>query len=138
MKKFAQIDNGVVTGHLETSGNHFANLPAGRVMLAVDAFPPLLSTYDEATGTFAPPLPPPDFGATVGPRDFLLLFTQVERKAIRAAAKVDDDVADVMALAEAPQAIRLKHPTTIASLTVLVSKGLLTQARADAITNAQA
>lgn len=94
--------------------------------------------YDLDTDTFTPPPPPPDYGATVGPRDFLLLFTPAERKAIRAMAKVDEDVADVMALAETPQPIRLKHPTTIASLDLLVTKGLLTAVRAAAIQNSNA
>lgn len=136
MKKFTQIDNGIVTGLLEATEAP-KKLPANRSFVEVEDFPPLLSSYDAALNAFTAPAPPPDFGATVGPRDFLLLFTQAERKAIRVAARNDDDVADVMALAETPQQIRLKHPTTLASLTILVSKGLLTQARADAIANSK-
>jgi hypothetical protein len=61
------------------------------------------------------------------------LFTGPERKAIRLAAKTDDDVADWFAIAQVPEPIRLKHPTTIGGLNFIVSKGLLTAARRDAI-----
>lgn len=90
-------------------------------------------TYDAATDTFSAPAAPPDYGKTVSAREFLQLFTGPERKAIRLAAKTDDDVADWLALAQVPEPIRLKHPTTIGGLNFVVAKGLLTQARRDAI-----
>lgn len=136
MKKFVQLDGGVVTAYLETDDAP-SKLPAGRAFAEVDEFPALLSTYDSATKRFTPPPAPPDFGATVGPRDFLLLFTADERKAIRRRAATDEDVADVIKLAETPQPIRLKHPTTLASLAVLAAKGLITSARVTEIQNAQ-
>lgn len=90
-------------------------------------------TYDAASDTFVALPAPPDYGATVSSRDFLLKFTAAERKAIRAAVKVDDDVADWYSIAQVPEPIRLQHPTTLAGLDFLVSKGLLTAARRDAI-----
>lgn len=90
-------------------------------------------TYDPATDTFSPPPAPPDYGKTISAREFLQLFTGPERKAIRLAAKTDDDVADWLALAQVPEPIRLKHPTTLGGLNFVMAKGLLTQARRDAI-----
>jgi hypothetical protein len=90
-------------------------------------------TYDAATDTFSAPPAPPDYGRTVSSREFLQLFTSPERKAIRLAAKTDDDVADWLALAQVPEPIRLKHPTTIGGLNFVVAKGLLTPARRDVI-----
>lgn len=92
-------------------------------------------SYDSQTGTFTPPPAPPDYGRTVDAREFLQLFTQAERKAIRNAGKTDDDVSDWYALASVPLPIRLKHPTTMAGLNFLISKGLLTIARRDVILN---
>lgn len=136
MKKFTQIDNGVVTAYLETTGSLPDKLPEGRSFVEVEEFPALLSTYDKSTKTFTSPPPPPDHGRTVSTRDFLMLFTQAERLAIRAAAKTDDTVADWYAIAlEANGPIRLKHPTTLAGLNFLVAKGLLTAARRDFIIN---
>lgn len=90
--------------------------------------------YDAASDTFTPPPAPPDYGKTVSPREFLLLFTAAERKGIRAAGKTDDDIADWYELAMGPaEPIRLKHPQTLAGLQVLVAKGLLTASRRDAI-----
>lgn len=91
------------------------------------------STYDATSDTFTAPPPPPDFGATVDPREFMLLFTLSERKAIRNLAKTDEDVADFMALAQVPVPIRLKHPNTLAGLALLVQRGVISQARADAV-----
>lgn len=90
--------------------------------------------YDADSDTFTPPPAPPDYGQTVTAREFLLRFTASERKAIRQAAKTDEDVADWFAVAQVPEPIRLKHPTTLAGLDFLVAKGLLTASRKDAIT----
>jgi len=84
-------------------------------------------TYDAGTDTFTPPPAPRDYGATVSPRTFMLLFSGPERKAIRAASKTDDDVADFLAIAQVPEPIRLRHPMTLAGLDMLVVKGLLTE-----------
>lgn len=131
MPKFVQIDNDVVTAHLEASRMPI-KVPEGRRFVEVDDFPELLSTCVD--GVFTPPAPSLDYGRQVMPRAFLQLFTAAEFKAIRNATKVDDDVAYWYELTVGVQEpIRLKHPTTISGLDFLVSKGLLTAARRDAI-----
>lgn len=134
MKTFAQLDAGVVHGMLQAVAAP-AVVPVGRSFVDVtDRVVNMFDLYDAATDTFTPPSQP-NYGNTVSPRDFLLLFTLAERKAIRAAARTDSDVEDVMHLAEASQSVRLKHPNTLASLGLLVSKGLLTEARKTEISN---
>lgn len=98
----------------------------------------VLDLYDRETDTFSHPPPPPDYGQSVDAREFMLLFTQAERKAIRNAAKLDEDVADFMELVRVPVPIRLKHPVTQAGLASLVTKNLLAAPRAIAIQNRQA
>jgi len=92
-------------------------------------------TYDADTDTFTPPPAPPDYGATVSPRTFMLLFSGPERKAIRQASKSDEDVADFLAIAQVPEPIRLRHPMTLAGLDMLVVKGLLTESARARISN---
>lgn len=92
------------------------------------------SAYDEATGTFTPPPPPPDYGRTVSPREFMQLFTPRQWAQIKNAAKTDEDVDFFVALAQVPEPIRLKHPTTLAGLDLLVAKGLLARADVTRIT----
>lgn len=124
--KFVQIDGGIVTATYSGRGAP-ADPPEGRVFVEVEDYPALLSTYDGKT--FTAPAPPLDFGATMSPRDFLLLFTLAERQAIRRLAVTDADLEDMIGLVLVSQSIRVKHPLTTASLHVLVTKGLITAAR---------
>ena len=136
MKRQLQIRNGFAQSEWNGSGGMPVPPSADWTFLDVtdrkDA-PQVGMSYDAATDTFTPPPAPPDYGRTVSAREFLQLFTGPERKAIRLAAKTDDDVADWFALAQVPEPIRLKHPTTLGGLNFVVAKGLLTAARRDAI-----
>ena len=136
MKRQIQIRNGLAQG--EWNGGGGMPVPPSAEWTFIDVTdlkdnPQVGMTYDPATDTFSAPPAPPDYGKTVSAREFLQLFTGPERKAIRLAAKTDDDVADWFAIAQVPEPIRLKHPTTIGGLNFIVSKGLLTAARRDAI-----
>ncbi len=136
MKRQVQIKDGFVQAEWNGSGG--MPVPPDETWTFLDVTdrpdnPQVGHSYDPATDTFTPPPAPPDYGRTVSPREFLQLFTSTERKAIRNAAKTDDDVADWLALAQVPEPIRLQHPQTLAGLDFLVAKGLLTAARRDAI-----
>ena len=135
MKRQLQIKNGIAQSEWQGSGGMPVPLSSEWTFLDVTDRPKAQvgMTYDAATDTFVAPPAPPDYGPTVSSRDFLLKFTSAERKAIRAAVKADDDVADWYSIAQVPEPIRLQHPTTLAGLDFLVSKGLLTAARRDAI-----
>lgn len=135
MKRQMQIKNGFASSEWQGSNGVPKAPDASWLFLDVTDRPEAQvgMTYDVATDTFTAPPAPPDYGATVSARDFLQRFTSVERKAIRNAAKADDDVADWLALATLPEPIRLKHPTTLGGLDFLVAKGLLTAARRAAI-----
>lgn len=138
MPHFAQIDNNVVTGHLEAPRMP-TRLPAGRAFVeaaSAEALPALRSTYDPATQTFAPPPQAPNLGRALDVREFLLLFTAAERQAIRAAAEVDPAIADWYDVVRVPAPIRLRHPVTRAGLDALVARNLLTAARRDEIQSA--
>ena len=69
--------------------------------------------------------------------NFKARFTAPERIAARVAAKTDDEVADFLDLVDSIKAgVDLDHPMTTAGLAMLVTKGLLTSARATAIQSA--
>lgn len=135
MKRQLQIRNGVVSG--EWRGDTGMPVPPDDSWTFIDVTDrpdaQVGMIYDADTDTFTPPPPPTDYGKTISSRDFLLKFTAAERKAIRAAGKTDDDVADWYSIAQVPEPIRLQHPTTLAGLDFLVAKGLLTSARKAAI-----
>jgi hypothetical protein len=136
MKRQLQIQHGVALGEWQGGGGMPIPPDASWTFVDVTNRPDahVGYSYDAATDTFTPPPPPPpDYGQTVSARDFLLRFTAQERKAIRQAAKTDEDVADWYAVAQVPEPIRLHHPTTLAGLDFLVAKNLLTPQRKDAI-----
>ncbi len=81
--------------------------------------------YDESTKEFTSPLPPPDHGERMDPREFMLTFTPEERKAMRAAAASDPDVQDALAILEMPVPIMTRAPSTLTLLTVLKDKRLI-------------
>lgn len=64
---------------------------------------------------------------------FLLRFTPQERMAYRAAAFLDPQIADFMALAQAAQEILTTDPMTIAGMNYLVTVGILTESRKNQI-----
>lgn len=137
MKHFLQLDNNVVTGELFATGMP-DKLPEGRKFIELkenETTPEMLSIYNETTKQFIPPQKEPDYGLTISPRTFLQLFTFTQRMNIRAAAKLDPVIEDFMSLVQVPEPIRLKHPTTLAGLNLLVSKNLLTQSEATRISN---
>lgn len=90
-------------------------------------------TYDVRTREFTPPDRGPDYGRAVDPREFMLLFTQAQRIAIRDSAVLDSEVDDLMRLVNAPAPIRLRHPVTLGGLQLLVDKGLISAADMDRI-----
>lgn len=135
MRRQLQVKNGVAVSEWQGAGGMPVPPDASWVFIDVTDRPgaQLGYSYDALTDTFAAPPAQPDYGKTVDAREFMLRFTAGERKAIRLAAKTDDDIADWYAIAQVPTPIRLKHPTTLAGLDALVTKGLLTAARRDAI-----
>lgn len=64
---------------------------------------------------------------------FLLRFTPQERAAYRAAAFLDPQIADFMALAQAAQEIITTDPMTIAGMNYLVTVGILSETRKNQI-----
>jgi hypothetical protein len=138
MTEFIGVDvaTGRVFQHTETTGGLPEDRPGVRYFEINGAALGILSagegTFDIETRTYTPDAKP-DYGETVGPRAFLLLFTPAQRKAIMRTSKTDEDLADFMAVVQVPEPIRLKHPLTQSGLAMLVAKGLLTQAEATRI-----
>lgn len=74
--------------------------------------------------------PPP---SAVSSLEFLKRFTQVERVAIRGAAKSDPALEDFLDLIDKANEIRLNDPDTIAGVQYVVSQGLLSAGRASEV-----
>lgn len=124
MKKFIQVDGNIITGTL-IADSAPAKLPLNRIFveLAEDRdFPKLFSTYENGVIT---ELIEPDYGLTVSPRTFLLLFTFIQRRNLR--NSLDEDIQDFMMLIQISESIRLKHPSTTIWLSLLVAKGIISQ-----------
>lgn len=66
---------------------------------------------------------------------FVRRFTGAEMDAIVAAGQSDANVSAILAQLDAVPTVRLGHATTVQAMAYLVGVGLLTQARADAITD---
>jgi hypothetical protein len=99
---------------------------------AVDKLPPLDDSHawDPATKTVitvTPPVP----ANLLNSFDFIMAFTAAELAAIRNSA--DNNIQQFLYAMEVTQGINLNHNTIKNSLQYLVNKGLLTQARANAI-----
>lgn len=131
MKRQLQIKNGLAQGEWE--GNGILPVPPDGSWTFLDVTDrpdaQVGFAYDAATDTFSPPPAPPDYGPTLNVREFMDLFTVTEFKAIRQAAKTDPDVDYFFVKAQLPVPVRLRHPSTLAGLDLLVAKGLLTPAR---------
>jgi hypothetical protein len=86
-----------------------------------------------------PPPPPeePSLGRIISPAQFLMLFTPLERVAIR--NSTDAVVVDFIRLVELPSLtqVELDNPQTQMGVQYLVSEGLITSERATAILAAQ-
>lgn len=84
-----------------------------------------------------PPPPPPTLGRIISPAQFLMLFTPLERVAIR--NSTDAVVVDFIRLVELPSLtqVELDNPQTQLGVQYLVSEGLITSERATAILAAQ-
>lgn len=68
--------------------------------------------------------------------EFLMRFTDVERKRIWTRAKTDDDIADFLMLAQSANEVLSDDPTTIAGMSILVGKNIISSTRKDEILNA--
>jgi len=68
-----------------------------------------------------------DVGRLVDAREFLLLFTADQRRAMRALAAGDPDVDDLLQVLLVPVPLRLKDPVTQRALQLLVRHGVLTE-----------
>jgi len=79
---------------------------------------------------FTPPPPPPPPVDELHKVDFLRLFTQAERIAIRQAAKVNPVVEDYQAMLDAATIIRLSDPDIQEGVPELEDAGLLAPGRA--------
>lgn len=85
-------------------------------------------TYDGST--FSPPPPPPNIITKIA---MLTRFTDAEYVGILAASKTDIEVEAWKVKFDAASTISLDDSRTQSGVAMLVSKNLLTQARADAI-----
>ena len=81
-------------------------------------------------GDWSDPIVP---AAPVDTYDFLRRFTPTERKGIWAAARTNDDLADLVQLLTAATFVRPDDPVVIGGMTMLAAAGLLTRRRADEI-----
>lgn len=79
---------------------------------------------------FTPEPPPPPPVDELNKIDFLRLFTQAERIAIRAAAKVNPVVEDYQAMLDAASVVRLSDPDIQAGIPALEAAGLIGPGRA--------
>jgi hypothetical protein len=99
---------------------------------AVDKLPPLDSSHawdptQKTVITVTPPTP----ANLLNSFDFIMAFTAAELAAIRASS--DNNIAQFLYAMEVTQGINLNHTVIKNALQYLVTKGLLTQARANAI-----
>lgn len=86
-----------------------------------------------ANGTFSEPPPPPPLPAIITRIAMITRFTDAEFVGVLAAAKTDVEVEGWYARFSAASVINLEDQRTIDGMNMLVSKNLLTQARATAI-----
>ena len=90
-------------------------------------------TPEPVTPSPPPPPAPPTLGRVISPAQFLMLFTPLERVAIR--QSTDALVSDFIRLVELPSLtqVELDNSQTQMGVGYLVTKGLLTEERAAAI-----
>jgi hypothetical protein len=137
--KFAQVDNGIVTGTLD-SMRPPADDVEGRVFVSVNEFPAMLSTYDAQTGTFT--APEPTVNTILSRADVIGLLTAAEWSEMNKFSPMaagenasqipynDADVFYVVSLFNQAQYIDLDDERTASLLTGLVTKGIVSPQRA--------
>ena len=140
MRYFVFIDNdGYVTGSLATMGVPGDGGPQGNTIP-----PNAIEVENEATrSTYAdtpgyryvePVWIPPTISPVLDLRSFFMLFTPTEIAAMNTARLGGDAEIDYFwTLLTLGQTVKLGHPLVTAGLAMMVSKGLIMQARADAI-----
>jgi hypothetical protein len=107
----------------------YAETATGLVHKDLADFQPWLDAW---TAVGPSPLPPP---TVISPLAFIERFTGAERAAIRAAAAVNNDVADWIDRARFSREIDLASVLTVQGMAALVDAGLLTSGRRDSILN---
>lgn len=125
--RYAKIESGTVANVIRATADHVASLP-GTWVETDEASPGW--TYDGATFSR------PDTRETKGTfREFMSLFTQDEKRAIKIASLDPANVDLALWYDEAQGAayIDLTDADLAAGMAVLVGAGLLTQARSDEI-----
>lgn len=129
MPYYAQLNaDGIVCAVSELAGQSF--LPN---MVSVTSMDSSLLGYKYENGVFSPPPPPPRIVTKV---DMLTKrFTMAEFIGIVTASKTDPEVEAWMIIFESAATIDLDSQNTKDGIAMLVSKNLLTQARADEILN---
>ena len=125
-----------------------APLPAELVGLSDESLADLSASVPEAAqelgyagqGFFPvpPPPPPPPVVDELNKIDFLRLFTQAERIAIRTAAKTNALIADYQDMLDAATMVRLSDPDMQTGVPLLELGGLLAPGRAAQILAGQA
>lgn len=91
-------------------------------------------TYEN--GVFSPPPPPPPLPNIITKLAMIDRFTEAEYEGVLAAAKLDVQVQGWLDRFAAANQINLDDSRTVSGINLLVSKNLLTQARADEILTA--
>ena len=76
------------------------------------------------------PIPPPEPAQPLQKIDFMRLFTAEERKAVRRAAKVNEDIEDYQNLLDLSTVILLTDPSVQAGIPMLEYAGLIGPGRA--------
>ena len=127
MPYYAQLDDARrVVAVVETAGTL-----QGDHLVALDSLDESLlgQVHDAEGGTFTPTAAPAaDRRITI--LAFKQQLTAAERKAIRAAAKTDEDVEDFVDLCDSATFIDLSRPDTVAGVQALEAAGLLAAGRA--------
>lgn len=133
MIKIVQLDGGVVTGQLEAP-----QVPTttrqGRTFVVVDAFPPMLSTYDAQSGTFTPPTP--RVNTILSHADVIGLLTphewsEMNRYSPTAGSPyANEDVFYIVSVFNKAQYIDLSDARFVQMMATLVAEGIVLPARA--------
>lgn len=118
-------------GSLVSVGTTVASpLSAGMASVQFDPVAARTLNWNPATKAFDAPKPKSD---ALSAQEFLLRFTLAERLALRAAAKTDPVVDDILAMFQLSTAITSISPVVAQALTALANKGVLTANRATQI-----
>lgn len=114
-----------------------APLNTGHLWICIDGITPAPGpewTYEN--GVFSPPASPPPLPNIVTKLAMIDRFTEAEYEGVLTAAKLDVQVQGWLDRFAAANQINLDDSRTVSGINLLVSKNLLTQARADEILTA--